>query len=387
LLSEKQIVNFNTTRVMISHKNSLNGFVPPYIIESIIERGNPRQKDRAHNVLNISFQIRERRQKRAGAKISGVTAVTGQKDRLIYDARFGSDLPGFLIRREGDGPTGDKAADEAYEGAGQTYDLFHDIFGRNSIDGKGMKLISSVHYLKGYDNAFWDGEQMVYGDGDEDLPEEERLFNRFTIALDIIGHELTHGVTEYTARLAYRDQPGALNESFSDIIGILVKQRHLGQKADEADWLIGAGLFTSLIKGKALRSMKDPGTAYDDPLIGKDPQPGHMKDYVDTGSDSGGVHINSGIPNRAFCIAAKEIGGFAWEKAGKIWYQTLRDKLGEDSDFQDAADKTWLTAVEMFGRKSMEQQAVINGWKEVGIKVRNNKKVQYIDKIKNWFGI
>lgn len=372
---------------MISQVKFLHSFIPPYIIESIIEKGSKKQKDRAHKVLAISSQIRDRRQSRPGVVLSGVIAGAGKKNRLIYDAGFGSDLPGLLVRSEEEASTGDKAVDEAYEGAGLTYDMYNEIFGRNSIDGNGMKLISSVHYMQGYDNAFWDGEQMVYGDGDEDLPEEERLFNRFTIAVDIIGHELTHGVTEYTARLVYRDQPGALNESFSDVMGILVKQRLLRHTAEEADWLIGAGLFTSLIKGKALRSMKDPGTAYDDPLIGKDPQPGHMKDYVKTSSDSGGVHINSGIPNRAFYWTAMETGGYAWEKAGKIWYITLRDKLNEGSDFQDTADKTWQTAVDLFGKNSREQQAVINGWKEVGIKVRTNKKVRCIDKIKNRFRI
>jgi Zn-dependent metalloprotease len=370
---------------MTSQIHRLHCFLPPYIIEKIIERGSPKQKERAHKVLSMSLKIRDRRQSRPGVVLSGVIAGEGQKNRLVYNAGYGSGLPGVLVRREGDASTGDKAADEAYEGAGLTYDLYNDIFGRNSIDGNGMKLISTVHYLQGYDNAFWDGEQMVYGDGDEDLPEEERLFNRFTIAVDIIGHELTHGVTEYTARLAYLDQPGALNESFSDIMGILVKQRLLGQKADEADWLIGAGLFTSLIKGKALRSMKEPGSAYDDPLIGKDPQPGHMKDYVKTTSDSGGVHINSGIPNKAFYWTAKETGGYAWEKAGKIWYITLCDKLGEGSDFQDAADKTWQTAVDLYGRTGREQQAVINGWKKVGIAVHTNKKVRCVDKIKNLF--
>ena len=261
-----------------------------------------------------------------------------EKHRLVYDAGFSENLPGTLVRGEGEDPVGDPAVNEAYDGAGQTYDLYYDVFKRNSIDDKGMHLISSVHYGEGYDNAFWDGEQMVYGDGDEDLPEEERLFNRFTIAIDIIGHELTHGVTQFEAKLAYYGQSGALNESFSDVFGSLVKQRALNQKAGEADWLIGQGLFTSKVNGQGIRSMKAPGTAYDDPILGKDPQPGHMNDYVNTISDNGGVHINSGIPNRAFYICASEIGGYAWEKAGRIWYIALRDKLQEGSDFQQAAN-------------------------------------------------
>jgi Zn-dependent metalloprotease len=232
-----------------------------------------------------------------------------------------------------------------------------------------MRLDSTVHYRQGYDNAFWDGEQMVYGDGDENLPPAERLFNRFTIAIDIIGHELTHGVTQFEAKLQYFQQPGALNESMSDVFGSLVKQYQLQQLAGEADWIIGAGLLTENVNGVGIRSMKAPGTAYDDPVLGKDPQPGHMRDYVNTINDNGGVHINSGIPNRAFYITAVELGGFAWDKAGQIWYVTLRDKLTATSKFQDCANMTYQTAAELFGAGSIEQQAVKKGWAEVGITV------------------
>ena len=191
-----------------------------------------------------------------------------------------------------------------------------------------MRLDSSVHYGHAYDNAFWDGTQMVYGDGDG------KLFERFTLAVDVIGHELTHGVTQSTSQLEYVDQSGALNEAVSDIFGTFVE--HSG-KADPADWLIGEGLFTSKVQGVALRSMKAPGTAYDDPVLGKDPQPATMKGYVETTDDDGGVHINSGIPNRAFYLAAVSIGGNAWEKAGQIWYDALAKRLRHDSDFPAAA--------------------------------------------------
>jgi Zn-dependent metalloprotease len=188
-------------------------------------------------------------------------------------------------------------------------------------------------------------------------------------SLDVIGHELTHGVTQYEAKLVYSYQPGALNESMSDVFGSLVKQRQLGQTAGQADWLIGQGLLTANVRGQALRSMKAPGTAYDDPVLGKDPQPGHMRDYKNTTSDNGGVHINSGIPNRAFYVTALEIGGNAWEKAGRIWYVTLRDKLGANSQFQDAARLTYQAAGELFGTDSLEQKAVRKGWSEVGLSV------------------
>jgi Zn-dependent metalloprotease len=273
------------------------------------------------------------------------------------------------VRKEGDPATGDVAVNEAYDGSGLTYDLFSNEYKRNSIDGNGMRLDSTVHYRTGYDNAFWDGEQMVYGDGDEDLPPDERLFNRFTIAIDIIGHELTHGVTQFEAKLQYFQQPGALNESMSDVFGSLVKQYQGQEIASEADWIIGEGLFTSNVNGVGIRSMKAPGTAYNDPVLGKDPQPAHMKDYVNTISDNGGVHINSGIPNHAFYVTALELGGFAWEKAGQIWYVTLKDKLTATSKFQDCANLTHQVAGELYGAGSIEQQAVKKGWDAVGLTV------------------
>lgn len=232
-----------------------------------------------------------------------------------------------------------------------------------------MRLSSTVHYDKGYDNAFWDGQQMVYGDGDEDMPASERLFNRFTISLDVIGHELTHGVTQYEANLVYSNQQGALNEAVSDIFGSLVKQYQRGQTADAADWIIGEGLFTANINGVGIRSMKAPGTAYNDPVLGKDPQPAHMRDYKTTFEDNGGVHINSGIVNHAFYVTALEIGGFAWEKAGQIWYKALTEKLQSNSNFQNAADLTFEAASEIFGVGSLEQNAIKTGWTEVGITV------------------
>jgi Zn-dependent metalloprotease len=254
--------------------------------------------------------------------------------------------------------------DEAYDGLGATFDLFWEAYERNSIDDEGMPLNATVHFGEDYNNAFWDGQRMVFGDGDGDL------FNRFTIAIDIIGHELAHGVTQDEAQLVYFFQPGALNESVSDVFGSLVKQRSLNQTAGEADWLIGQGLFTENINGVALRSMREPGTAYDDPLLGKDPQPGHMRDFRYTFQDNGGVHINSGIPNRAFYLAATNIGGYAWEKAGRIWYETLRDpQLRPNWGFLRFARLTIAVAGRLFGDGSTEQEAVRDGWGQVGITV------------------
>ncbi|MGH9366688.1 MAG: M4 family metallopeptidase, partial [Thermoanaerobaculia bacterium] len=255
----------------------------------------------------------------------------------------------------------DPAINEAYDGAGFAYDFYQQAFERNSIDDRGMRLDSTVHYGKDYDTAFWNGREMVYGDGDGDL------FRRFTVSIDVIGHELTHGVTGAEADLDYEGEPGALNEHFSDVFGSLLKQWHLSQKAEEADWIIGAGLFTSKVKGVGLRSMKAPGTAYDDPVIGKDPQPGHMKDFYRGTDDDGGVHINSGIPNHAFYLAATAIGGLAWEKAGKIWYVALRDRLRRSANFSTAARTLVALAGELFGLGGKEEKAVQAAWKSVGV--------------------
>src|SRR6266852_1025220 len=337
------------------------GFIPPHILRHVAEHADDEAvRDGAQATLEESSQIRG--QRLTLAMLGSAMAVpTGEKRRTVYDAQNRRALPGKLVRGEGDGPTRDVAVNEAYDGAGKTYDFYQKVYARNSIDDRGLRLDSTVHYGVGFDNAQWNGRQMIYGDGDR------KLFERFTKCLDVIGHELTHGVTQYTAALAYADQSGALNEHFSDVFGVLVKQYSLKQTANKADWLVGAGLFTSRVHGVAVRSMEAPGTAYDDPQIGKDPQPAHMHDYKRMRSDNGGVHINNGIPNRAFYLAATLLGGKAWEVAGKIWYVTLTRKLHPTAQFRDCADATYEVAGELFGIGSAPQHAVAEAWKTVGL--------------------
>jgi Zn-dependent metalloprotease len=339
--------------------------IPEYIHRNIFEKGTEKQKQQAWKNLILTEQLRGRRN--VAGSMHTLFAVADKLYRTIFDGQNSESLPGKLILSEGGKPRGGPTVAEAYNYCGNTYNFYNQVFDRNSVDNKGMKLDSSVHYSQGYNNAFWNGTQMVYGDGDG------QIFNRFTTSLDVIGHELTHGVTQYEAALEYQDQPGALNESISDVFGSLVKQYTLKQTAQKADWLIGAGLFTKKVKGVALRSMKAPGTAYDDPVIGKDLQPAHMRDYVETSSDNGGVHTNSGIPNHAFYLTATEIGGKAWEKAGKIWYITLRDRLRETSDFQETADLTFEVAGSLFGDETNEQQAVFKAWDSVGLPPKSKK--------------
>jgi Zn-dependent metalloprotease len=350
-----------------NHRHSIFCILPPYLLREITQRGSDAQRAAANRTLSSDGTFRALRSSLTGqiplaTRRRRVLGLKPVKQRTIYTAGNEETLPGTVVRAEGSGPTGDQSVDEAYDGLGHTFDFYQDVFGRNSIDDEGLPLSATVHYGTQYNNAFWNGERMVFGDGDGEL------FNRFTIALDVIGHELAHGVTEDESGLVYMFQPGALNEHLSDVFGSLVKQKALNQTTDQADWLIGAGLLADSVKGEALRSMKAPGTAYDDPVLGKDPQPDHMSKFVETWQDNGGVHINSGIPNKAFYIAATAIGGNAWEKSGKIWYETLRDPgLTSEAKFDQFANLTITVAKKLYGAESTEQDAVAKAWAEVGV--------------------
>lgn len=335
--------------------------IPSSLLRELAQRATGPLRDRALRTLEHSERLRGQRDLLAFLGAVAVTTPAGEKRRTIYDCEHETRLPGKLVRGE-DGPrTKDSAVNEAYDHSGATYDFFKTVYGRNSVDDRGMRLDSSVHYGVEYDNAFWNGMQMVYGDGDGEI------FERFTRSIEVVGHELTHGIVQCEAGLYYHGQPGALNESFADVFGVLVKQWKLKQTASKADWLIGAELFTKKVKAAGLRSMKAPGTAYDDPNLGKDPQPAHMKDYYGGSADNGGVHINSGIPNHAFYLAAMEIGGQAWDPLGRIWYDALCNRLRPNSDFNTAARATIDTAGQLCGPNSKEQQAVKAAWKEVGV--------------------
>ncbi|MGH8607139.1 MAG: M4 family metallopeptidase [Gammaproteobacteria bacterium] len=353
--------------ISTTHRHSIFCILPPHLLRSIAQNGAPQQRATALNTLSTDNTFRALRAtapQALAARRQARMVVEGQKQRTIYDTQQTQTLPGRVVRTEGSRASKDVAVNEAYNGLGATFDFFWEVYARNSIDDEGMPLNATVHFNQDYDNAFWDGQQMVFGDGDGEL------FNRFTIAVDVIGHELGHGVTEDEGPLVYFTQAGALNESMSDVFGSLVKHYILKQTVDQADWLIGAGLLTQQVQGVALRSLKAPGSAYDDPMLGKDPQPGHMNDFVQTYQDNGGVHINSGIPNHAFYFIAMGLGGHAWEKAGRIWYETLRDpQLRPNAGFRRFARLAVTNAVRLYGAGSEEQKAVVDGWDRVGIKL------------------
>ncbi|MEO7911748.1 MAG: M4 family metallopeptidase [Roseiflexaceae bacterium] len=351
-----------------TYPHSIFCILPPHMLREIAIHGDIPERTAALDTLATDQTFRmmraDERLTPATPTRASVLAAEGEQHRTIYSAKNQQNLPGVIVRAEGAKATGDLATDEAYDGLGATFDFFWEAYQRNSIDDQGLPLEATVHFGHDYDNAFWNGERMVFGDGDG------KLFKRFTIALDVIGHELTHGVTQDEAQLAYYGQSGALNEAVSDVFGSLIKQHKLGQTANQADWLIGAGLLAAGVKGMALRSMKAPGTAYDDPVLGKDPQPRHMRDFVHTYQDNGGVHINSGIPNHAFYLAAVALGGNAWEKAGRIWYEALRDsKLRPNSGFRTFARLTVANAERLYGPNSPEQCAIHDSWTAVGVVV------------------
>jgi Zn-dependent metalloprotease len=340
-------------------KTCLHCITPPHLLRKLLESRDKSIRESALNTLLSSATLRGERNVRS--LFAEATPSNGR--RTVFDCRESTDLSSAKVARTEDGSvSSDSSANRAFDGLGTTRDFYKTVFDRNSIDDKGLRLDAYVHFDTLLNNAFWDGSRMLFGDGDG------QIFTDLTKSLDVIGHELTHGVTQYTAALEYEGQSGALNESISDVFGSLIKQWSRGQDATAADWLIGAEVFTPGIEADALRSMKAPGTAYNNDLLGKDPQPDHMDRYNHSPNDHHGVHINSGIPNKAFYETAIVIGGNAWEAPGHIWYKSLKASV-PDTNFQQFANTTFMSAGELCGINSLAQKGVRNAWKKVGIEI------------------
>lgn len=280
-------------------------------------------------------------------------AMTGTIN--TYTENNGTTQPGTLITSSST-TMSDRAGNSAHYYAGVVYDFYKNIFNRNSIDNAGMSIISSVHYSSAYNNAFWDGSQMVYGDGDGSQ------FTYLSGDLDVVGHEMTHGVTERTANLTYSYQSGALNESMSDVLGVLIetydKYNVKGGGTwtfNSADWVVGDDVYTPGTSGDALRSLANP-TLYN--------QPANMSGYVNTTSDNGGVHTNSGIPNKAAYLVAQSIGN---EKTARIYYRGLTTYFTSSTDFTGARSGLIQAATDLYGAGSAEVTAVQNAFASVGI--------------------
>ena len=351
----------------LNHIHSIECIFPPHMLENINMRGDKKMRKMVANLVKHSDSYRLSRTEKVppNSFMAAPSLNANEKPKVkreVYDGQKNASLPGKLVRTEGDPASRDKVVNAAYDGAGDVYKLYLKQYRRDSLDGNGMPLISTVHHRNRYNNAFWNGQQMAYGDGDG------VIFTNMT-ELSIIGHELSHGVVQFSGGLIYQDESGALNESFADIFGSLTLQHKLKQRACEADWLIGKGILGPDIKGVALRSLKTPGEAYDDQLLGKDPQPYHMDYFVNTSRDNGGVHINSGIPNHAFYLLSQYLNGNSWEKAGHIWYDTMQAINKSDATFYDWADKTVEMARNRFGTGSHEVIYTRRAWNLVGISV------------------
>jgi len=295
-------------------------FVPPFL-------SNETTRD-------DSFRARRAIKSELEARPSAAYIGTGETKRFIYDSNHTTYQQLKLVRKEGGAKAADDVVNTAYESAGVIRNFYRKQLGYESYDNRGSDLIFNVHYGEGYNNAFWDGDEMTFGDGDG------KMFTSFVNSLDVMGHELGHGVIQFTANLDYEKEPGALNEHYADVFGTAIKQSALKQSAAQADWLIGNTIVGPSFPGKAIRSMSAPGTAYEG-----DPQPSHMDKFYKGSDDYYGVHINSGIPNKVFYQAAIAV---TTPKAVDVWFAALK-QLKFDADF-----KAFKTAV-LAAAKSAEK--------------------------------
>ena len=238
------------------------------------------------------------------------------------------------------------------------YDTLHDYFNRESYDNNNG-IVNIFHtFGRGYNNAFFSGSELAFGEGDG-------IYFKTFILADIVGHEYAHWLQAYETDFIYQGQSGALNEHVADVFGITFDQIIKGVDVNSSKWLIGEGIWTDKVNGIALRSMKDPGTAYDDPILSKDPQPKHFSEYYETDEDDGGVHIFSSFGNRAFYLANVKKGGKIHENnIGHIWYNTILKKNGlpPNVNYAQFAQATINNAQDFH-----DKEIIHDSWKEVGI--------------------
>jgi Zn-dependent metalloprotease len=301
-------------------------FIPPHVLDHLARNKRKDVRDSTRLTIQQSQLSRTRRStKLVSMDRFAPAAPAGEGARIVYDSEKTWQQRVREVRTENQDPTGEKSVDSVFDFIGLVRTFYREL-NRNSYDDAGADIIMNVHFGTKYNNAFWDGDELTFGDGDG------VIFTDFTQSLDVVAHEFAHGVTQFTADLEYNSQSGALNESFSDVFGSAITQYVNGEDAGTADWLIGDEIMGPDLYGESLRSMKAPGTAYDNDIMGKDPQPDHMNNYYTGSDDNQGVHINSGIPSRAFYLVATTIGT---QEAAKIWYHALQN-LWATAKFNDA---------------------------------------------------
>ncbi len=273
----------------------------------------------------------------------------------VYDCRHTQTLPGAPVSAPNNSK--DKTAKRAFTETTSVAEFYKKVFNRNSIDNAGMTMMSSIHYGRNFNNAMWTGSQMLYGDGDS------KTFIDFTNGNDVIGHELTHGVTQHSLQLAYQGDAGGLNESISDCFGSMFRQWQANEDADSADWLIGADIMGPEAKKRGFKSLRNMANPADSKCLA--PQP-TLYSQVTPGMDP---HYSSGPPNLAFSFACKTEGGKSWERVGQVWYAVLTQSGPHPSmKMADFANRTRQVAQQMFGSDNPSVGAAIDaGWKKIGL--------------------
>lgn len=286
---------------------------------------------------------------------SGLTKVPSKAPVVsVFDCKQHTTLPGTPISNPGSST--DPTSKRTFKETTSLAQFYKTVFGRNSIDNAGLALISSIHYSVKYNNAFWNGDQMTYGDGDGNI------FVDFTKSDDVVGHEITHGVTQHTLGLAYHDEPGGLNESISDVFGSMFRQWEAGQDVAHADWLIGKEIMGpgAISRGyTCLRDLSNPAASHC-----LSPQPTNFSQYRN-GMDP---HSSSGIPNFAFYKAAMAIGGKSWIILGKIWYKSVTGfGPSPNMTMKQFANRTRSVAGSLFRTRPAIKKAVDKAWLDVGL--------------------
>ncbi len=327
--------------------------VPKAALERLAKDKSLPAEQRKNFADSIKIDAELRRLRNQANKLTRVASLMAPAV-TVFNCNHGQTLPGAQVPNPATAP--DATAQGAFAETTSVVAFYSQVFGRNSIDGAGMTLISSIHYATNYNNAFWNGLQMTYGDGDGSI------FVDFTKGNDVIGHELTHGVTQHSLQLNYTNEAGGLNESMSDCFGSMFRQWEAKQNVNQADWLIGKDIMgpAALKQGlTCLRDMANPAAKH---CLA--PQPTKFSQYK-PGMDP---HQSSGIPNLAFYTAAKAVGGNSWDKVGQIWYKSLTGFGPTPAMKMKAfAVRTRTVAAQLYPGNTAVVNAVDAGWKKVGL--------------------
>lgn len=315
----------------------------------------------AGDSARLSHHMRQLRDSAAALTAEGIaqgahliSPLAATPKVTVYDARHTQSLPGLPVSSPS--RSKDVTARRAYAETTQVAKFYKTVFGRNSVDNQGQTLMSSVHYGKDYNNAMWNGSQMVYGDGDG------QLFIDFTTGNDVIGHELTHGVTQHSLQLGYSGDAGGLNESLSDCFGSMFRQWQAKQAVTEADWLIGSDILGPAARARGYTCLRNMANPADKKALAAQPT---LYSQLHPGMDP---HYTSGPPNLAFATACLAAGGNSWTTVGQVWYAVLSASGAHPAmKMPDFAARTRQVAAQKFGAGSKVQAAVDAGWKKVGL--------------------